>query len=70
MALSMGFKLIGNYLRDPVALLFATAAFVAVSVLHYSLPIVVLVLAPLAMAWYWPRDGVTPPLETTHGQRR
>jgi len=70
MALSMGFKLIGNYLRDPVALLFAAAAFVAVSILHHSLPIVVLVLAPLAMAWYWPRDGAALPPETTRGQPR
>lgn len=69
MALSMGFKLIGNYLRDPVALLFAAAAFVAVSVLHYSLPMVVLVLAPLAMAWYWPRDGAAPAPEGRRGQR-
>jgi chromate transporter len=55
MALSMGFKLIGNYLDQPAALLFAAAAFVAVTVLHLSLPLVVVVLAPLAMAWYWPR---------------
>ncbi len=55
MALSMGFKLIGGYLRDPVALLFAAAAFVAVGLFHFSLPLVVVALAPLAMAWYWPR---------------
>lgn len=69
MALSMGFKLVGNYLHDAVALLFGAAAFFAVSVLHYSLPMVVLVLAPLAMAWYWPRDGAAPPPEGRHGQR-
>ncbi len=62
MALSMGFKLIGNYLRQPAALLFAAAAFAGVSIFHVSLPLVVLVLAPLAMAWYWPR-GETPPAE-------
>ena len=62
MALSMGVKLIGNYLRQPAALLFATAAFVGVTLFHLSLPLVVLVLAPLAMAWYWPR-GTTPPAE-------
>ena len=56
MALSMGVKLIGNYLHQPAALLFAAAAFAGVSVFHVSLPLVVLVLAPLAMAWYWPRD--------------
>jgi chromate transporter len=62
MALSMGFKLIGTYLRQPAALLFAAAAFAGVSILRVSLPLVVLVLAPLAMAWYWPR-GETPPVE-------
>jgi chromate transporter len=69
MALSMGFKLIGNYLRDAVALLFGAAAFFAVSALHYSLPMVVLVLAPLAMAWYWPRDGAALPPEGRRAQR-
>jgi chromate transporter len=62
MALSMGVKLIGNYLRQPAALLFAAAAFAGVSLFHVSLPLVVLVLAPLAMAWYWPRRQ-TPPAE-------
>ena len=67
MALSMGVKLIGNYLRQPAALLFATAAFVGVTLLHVSLPLVVLVLAPLAMAWYWPRGTTpTPPAEEVH----
>ena len=65
MALSMGFKLIGNYLRQPAALLFAAAAFAGVSLLHFSLPVVVLVLAPVAMAWYWPR-GKTPPAQEVH----
>lgn len=55
MALSMGFKIVGNYLRDPASLLFAAAAFLAVILFHVRLPIVVLVLAPLAMAWFWPR---------------
>lgn len=62
MALSMGFKLIGGYLRQPAALAFAALAFVAVSVFHQRLPLVVAVLAPLAMAWYWPR-GAQPPRE-------
>ena len=62
MALSMGFKIVGGYLRHPDALLFAAAAFVAVSVLHISLPLVVLVLAPLAMLWFWPRG------EAPHGR--
>jgi chromate transporter len=55
MTLSMGFKLIGGYLRQPAALVFGAAAFAGVSVFHFSLPLVVLLLAPLAMAWYWPR---------------
>jgi chromate transporter len=63
MALSMGFKLIGNYLRQPAALLFGATAFVGVSVFHFSLPVVVLVLAPLAMAYYWPRDTTRPAQE-------
>lgn len=57
MALSMGFKIVGAYLRKPDAMLFAAAAFVGVSVLHVRLPLVVVVLAPLAMAWFWPRDA-------------
>ncbi|MBX3024011.1 chromate transporter [bacterium] len=57
MALSMGFKIVGGYLRQLDALLFAAAAFVAVTVLHVRLPLVVLVLAPLTMLWFWPRDG-------------
>jgi chromate transporter len=61
MALSMGFKIVGSYLRQLDALLFAAAAFVAVSVLHLRLPLVVLVLAPLAMLWFWPRGEGKPP---------
>ncbi|MGD9762325.1 MAG: chromate transporter [Candidatus Binatia bacterium] len=55
MALSMGFKIVGNYLHQPDAVVFAAAAFVAVSFLHLHLAVVVLVLAPLAMLWFWPR---------------
>lgn len=69
MALSMGFKLVGNYLRQPAALVFGAAAFAGVSLFHLSLPLVVLVLAPLAMAWYWPRGEMPPPMEV-HGERR
>jgi chromate transporter len=69
MALSMGVKLIGNYLRQPVALLFAAAAFAGVSIFHLSLPLVVLVLSPLAMAWYWPRGPVPPAEEVSRGRR-
>lgn len=61
MALSMGFKIVGGYLRQPDAMLFAAAAFAGVSVLHVRLPIVVLVLAPLAMLWFWPRGEAEAP---------
>jgi len=61
MALSMGFKIVGNYLRQWDALLFGAAAFAGVSLLKISLPIVVLVLAPLAMVWFWPRGEAPPP---------
>lgn len=57
MALSMGVKILENYWRQPAALLFGTAAFVAVSVFHVRLPLVVLALMPLAMWWYWPRGA-------------
>jgi chromate transporter len=69
MALSMGFKLVGNYLRQPAAMAFGVAAFLGVSLFHLSLPVVVLVLAPLAMAWYWPRGGL-PPAAEVRGERR
>jgi chromate transporter len=61
MALSMGFKIVGNYMRQWDAMLFAVAAFAGVSLLKISLPLVVLVLAPLAMLWFWPRGAAAPP---------
>ena len=57
MALSMGFKIAGAYSRDPVAMVLAGASFIAMSVFHVRLVPLVLVVGPLAMAWYWPRDG-------------
>lgn len=54
MALSMGFKILHQYLRDPVALLLASVTFIAMSVFNQSIIYVVLALGPLAMAWYWP----------------
>ncbi len=62
MALSMGFKIVGTYVRQWDAMLFGIAAFVGVTVLRISLPLVVVVLAPLAMAWFWPR-GESPAAE-------
>ena len=59
MALSMGFKILGQYRRDPVALLLAAATLVAMERFHVRLVPLVLVAGPLAMAWYWPRDGAS-----------
>jgi chromate transporter len=55
MALSMGFKILNEYRHDPMALLLAALTLVAMSVFSVRLVPVVLVAAPLAMAWYWPR---------------
>lgn len=55
MALSMGFKILHEYWRDRMALLLALVTFVALSGFRFHLIPVVLVLGPLAMAWYWPR---------------
>jgi len=55
MALSMGFKILDEYWRDPVALLLAAGVFVAMEVFRVRLIPVVLITGPLAMAWYWPR---------------
>jgi len=60
LALSMGFKILHQYQRDPVALLLALATFVAMAVFHIRLIPVVLVAGPLAMAWYWPRGAAGP----------
>jgi len=55
MALSMGFKILDQYWKDPVALLLAAGSFIAMQVFHVRLIPLVLVAGPLAMAWYWPR---------------
>lgn len=57
MALSMGFKILGEYRGDPVALLLALVTLVAMAVFQVRLVPLVLVAGPLAMAWYWPRRG-------------
>lgn len=59
MALSMGFKIAGTYSRDPVALALAAISFLAMDVFHVRLMPLVLVAGPLAMVWYWPRQGST-----------
>ena len=60
MALSMGFKILDEYLKDPVALLLAAGVFVAMVFFHVRLIPVVLITGPLAMAWYWPRHRANP----------
>lgn len=57
MALSMGFRILDDYWTDPVALVLAAGSFVAMTVFHVSIIPLVLVTGPLAMAWYWPRQG-------------
>jgi chromate transporter len=55
LALSMGFKILPTYRKDPLAL--ALAALVVVAMLGFNVRLVPLLLglSPLAMAWYWPR---------------
>lgn len=55
MALSMGFKILHEYWKDPVALLLAALVFAGLVFAHLRLVPVVLVSGPIAMAWYWPR---------------
>ena len=61
MALSMGFKILDDYWRDPVALLLAGGSFVAMEFLHVSIIPLVLIVGPLAMIWYWPRGRRSDP---------
>ncbi len=56
MALSMGFRILSAYWRDPIALVLAAGTFVALEVLHVRLIPLVLVAGPVAMAIYWPRS--------------
>ena len=56
MALSMGFKILNVYWRDPLALGLAVVTFVALQVFHVPLITLVLSLGPLAMLLYWPRS--------------
>ena len=54
MTLSVGVKL-GLAMRQPIALLLAAAAFAGVAILRWPLLLVLAGLAPIAIAWYWPR---------------
>jgi len=56
MALSMGFKILDQYWKDPIALLLAAVSLVAMESFHVRLVPLVLILGPLAMVWYWPRQ--------------
>jgi chromate transporter len=60
LALSMGFKILPAYRRDPVALGLAALVFVAMEVFHVRLVPLLLVVSPLAMLWYWPRSPEEP----------
>lgn len=57
LALSMGFKVLPAYRRDPVALLLAAGVFVAMEVGRIRLVPLLIGISPLAMLWYWPRNG-------------
>jgi chromate transporter len=37
----------------------AAAAFIGVAILRWPLLLVLAVLAPIGMAWYWPREAKT-----------
>ena len=60
MTLAVGVKLGVQYRRDPVAILLAAAAFVGMGVLRWPLLLVLGVLAPIGVCWYWPRTGARP----------
>ena len=60
MTLAVGVKLGVEYRRDPVAILLAAAAFVGMGVLRWPLLLVLGVLAPIGVCWYWPRTGARP----------
>lgn len=55
MALSMGFKILHEYWRDPLAIFIAILTFLALQLANFKLIPVVLVGGPMAMALYWPR---------------
>jgi len=61
MTLSVGVKLAFGYLRRPAALALAVAAFVGVAVMRWPLLIVLGVLGPIGIAWYWPRQRAARP---------
>jgi chromate transporter len=56
LALSMGLKILPVYRKDPLALALAALVFIAMVGFHVRLVPLLLVISPLAMAWYWPRS--------------
>jgi chromate transporter len=56
LTLSVGVKMGLDILRQPMAIALAGAAFVGMAVLHWPLWLVLVLLAPISMAWYWPRE--------------
>lgn len=70
MALSMGFRILDQYWKDPVALLLAAVTFALMTFLHVRLVPLVLVAGPLAMAWYWPRPAGSAGAASSPGERR
>jgi len=56
LTLSVGVKMGLDILRQPIAIALAAAAFVGMAVLHWPLWLVLVLLAPISIAWYWPRD--------------
>ena len=57
LTLSVGVKMGLDILRQPMAIALAAAAFVGMAILHWPLWRVLVLLAPISMAWYWPRDS-------------
>ena len=57
MTLSMGVKVLGPVVREPVALGLAAAAFVTVGLLHWPLVAVVAVVGAAGMLWAWSREA-------------
>ena len=55
MALSMGFKILGVYKKDYLALAIAVIVFVCLQGFKFPLIPVVLVAGPISMSLYWPR---------------
>jgi chromate transporter len=63
MTLSVGVKLSLGYVRQPVALLLAVAAFAGVAVMRWPLLLVLGVLGPIGIACYWPHESGKPPAD-------